>query len=158
MLNFAQSPLYTGQPYHPRYLAVLQRMLTEGFALPSPACRYIQNIHMVQIINAGAISEMDRYWVPANDASADSSRIDWVNPATSPLATLVNSPTWTTKIGFEQGAGTSYINTGYAPASGIKYQLNDGSLGAYIKGSTTLPNVTSVIAGILTGSAHVFMG
>lgn len=144
--------------YHPRYTAILQRALSLGYSIPSTGCQQIQNDLMIALVNSGAIDEMDRFYVPANDSGANFSTIDWVHPSTSPLATLVNSPTWTTKIGFEQGGGTSYINTGYAPASGVKYLLNDGSLGAYLKGTISLPNGTSVIAAILTGSAHIFIG
>lgn len=147
--------------YHPRYTAILQRALSLGYSIPSTECQQIQNDLMISLINSGAIDEMDRLLIFANDASSDFSRIDWVNPSNT-LATLVNSPTWTSKVGYEQsGGGNSYINMQYAPATqGVKYLLNDASAGVFIKGSTTLTiaGITSVAMGILTGSVHIFLG
>jgi hypothetical protein len=75
-------------------------------------------------------AKLDVLWMlAAHDAQA--ARLNWKAPASFTL-TAVNSPTFTADRGYAGNGTTSYLNTGWAPATnGIRYTQNDGVLGAW---------------------------
>jgi hypothetical protein len=114
-----------GFAYDADYQAVLNKAISESFTLPDDAEKLKQNQLVIDLKTAGAWEKADTIFVLATGSNQNFARIDWRNP--THLATLVNSPTFVTKKGF-QGGGTSYINTNFNPfTEGIKYKQNNAS-------------------------------
>ena len=91
----------------------------------------------------------DRLWLLANyDANAVEAAVDLINPTTSPLLVLHNSPTSFTAAGY-QGNGTNfYIDTGFVPStSGSNYY----GAGAGATGSIGIETPTT---GLPTGHTY----
>jgi len=74
-------------------------------------------------------SEFDRLWIHGLSNSV-AARTSLANP-TSTMITAVNSPTFTTSVGYTGNGTTSYLNTNYNFSTGTKYTLNSGSYGVY---------------------------
>jgi len=75
-------------------------------------------------------AKLDVLWMlAAHDAQAG--RLNWKAPASFAL-TAVNSPTFTADRGYQGDGSTSYLNTGWNPATnGVNYTLNSACTGVY---------------------------
>jgi hypothetical protein len=113
---------------------------------------------MTYLVNTGQLAEMDRWFAFANNVAGLFGTIDWVDPSNKCI--LVSSPTLTNKEGYGSDGSTSYIRSGYSPATqGVKYTLNSSCVGGYIKTSASIAaGVSSVICGLNSGSNHIFLG
>ncbi len=114
-----------GSAFDADYQAVLTYATTQGYTLPSAGQQTLQNQLVVDLKAGGIWNKLDTFAVFATDGNIDFALIDWKRLS---QYTAVNSPTFTTNVGF-QGNGTSaYIDTNFNPStSGVNYTLNDAS-------------------------------
>lgn len=107
------------------YKAILDRGTALGYSLPTSAQQQTQNQLLLALKLVGVWTKMDVLYVFCNDGGQNFATLNWKAPS-SFQATLVNSPTFTTNVGF-QGNGTSaYLNTNFNPfTSGVTYTLNN---------------------------------
>lgn len=108
------------------YQAVLNRATALGYALPSAAQQILQNQLVLDLKSAGVWTKLDVLYIFANDSGADFATLNWKNP-NAHQATAVNSPVFTTNVGFTGNAtNQQYIDTNFNPAtSGVNYTLNN---------------------------------
>lgn len=124
--NGTASPTYTAE-----YTAILNLATAQGFALPSDPTKTAHNAFIVALKATGLWSEFDLLNIYYGDMAQDFARINWVNPVVGALATLVNSPTYTNKRGFNSAGAGSYIDTEYDPSTGTNYTLDDAAAGFF---------------------------
>jgi hypothetical protein len=107
------------------YTAIINRAIALGYALPTSAQQQTQNQLLLALKLVGVWTKMDVLYVFCNNGGQNFATLNWKAPS-SFQATLVNSPTFTTNVGF-QGNGTSaYLNTNFNPfTSGVTYTLNN---------------------------------
>jgi hypothetical protein len=99
-------------------------------------------------------AKLDVLWMlAAHDAQA--ARLNWKAPA-SFACTAVNSPTFTADRGYAGNGSSSYLNTGWNPATnGVNYTLNNASLGGWPR-STLNNGLIGAFNG--TNGGHIFVG
>lgn len=79
-------------------------------------------------IKTDALWRFDRLWLyHFADNVSDSLRCF----ATRQNASIVNAPVFTRRQGWKGSPG--YINTNWAPSNGVNYQLNNASMGCYVR-------------------------
>jgi hypothetical protein len=107
------------------YQAVLDYATTQGYTLPSSGQQTLQNQLVVDLKDGGIWSKLDTFAVFATDGSSDFALIDWKRLS---QYTAVNSPTFTTNVGFKGNGTSSYVDTNFNPStSGVNYTLNNAS-------------------------------
>jgi hypothetical protein len=107
------------------YQAVLNYATTQGYTLPSSGQQTLQNQLVVDLKDGGIWSKLDTFGVFATDGDSDFALIDWIRLS---QYTAVNSPTFTTNVGFQGDGTSSYIDTNFNPStSGVNYTLDDAS-------------------------------
>ena len=105
------------------YQAVLNYATTQGYTLPSSGQQTLQNQLVVDLKAAGVWSKLDTFAVFATDGNSDFALIDWINLS---QYTAVNSPGFTTNIGFAGNGTSAYIDTNFNPSTqGVNYTLDD---------------------------------
>jgi hypothetical protein len=128
------------------YVAVLNRAVTLGYALPTFS-QIIKQNNLVLSLKAGGIwNKLDVLYIFANDGGSDFATLNWKSPSAN-QSTLINTPTFTANEGFIGNGTSSYINTNYTPSTvGNNYQLNDCSFGYW------------AFSGLQTGGTRVNVG
>jgi hypothetical protein len=117
--------------FEPEYQAILDYATLQGYALPIPSQQVKQNKLVVDLKNAGIWSKLDTFAVFATDGSSDFALIDWIRLS---QYTAVNSPTFTTNVGFSGNGTSAYIDTNYNPnTQGVNYTLNNASRIMHLK-------------------------
>jgi len=107
------------------YQAVLDYATTQGYTLPSSGQQALQNQLVVDLKDGGIWSKLDTFGVFATDGDSDFALIDWIRLSDY---TAVNSPTFTTDVGFSGNGTSAYVNTNFNPStSGVNYTLNNAS-------------------------------
>jgi hypothetical protein len=107
------------------YQAVLDYATTQGYTLPSASQQLLQNQLVVDLKDGGIWSKLDTFAVFATDGNSDFALIDWIRLTDY---TAVNSPAFTTNVGFIGNGTSAYVDTNFNPSiSGINYTLNDAS-------------------------------
>lgn len=118
--------------YDADFYSVITFATAQGYTLPTTAQQQHFSRMVKELKDNSMWSIMDRFWFMANNGSANFGRINWVSPSTGTLLTLVNSPTWTSNVGFIS-TGTSYIDTQYNPSTqGVNYTLNNAGRYCFI--------------------------
>jgi len=113
------------------YQAVLDQASSLGYTAPSAAQQTLQNTLVTDLKTAGVWSKLDVFYVFATDGDSDYATLNWKTPSSHQI-TKVNSPTFTTDIGFRGNASSSYLNTNYAPSTdAVNYELNNASMFMY---------------------------
>jgi hypothetical protein len=114
------------------YQAILDRGTALGYTLPSPAQQQKQNQLVLDLKASNIWTSLDILYVPATDGDSDFATINWITPASFQL-TKVNSPTFTTNIGFTGNGSSMYLNTGWAPnPNTVHFALNDNCAFAHL--------------------------
>jgi len=109
------------------YQAVLDYATTQGYTLPSSGQQTLQNQLVVDLKDGGIWSKLDTFGVFATDGDSDFALIDWIRLSDY---TAVNSPTFTTDVGFQGDGISSYIDSNYNPGvNNVNYSLNSASYG-----------------------------
>jgi hypothetical protein len=134
------------------YQSILDYGTTQGYTLPSASQKIKQNQLLVDLKNAGIWSKLDTFSVFANDGDSDFALIDWKRLTDY---TAINSPTFTTNVGFQGNGTSSYINSNYNPAtSGVNYVQNNYSFGWYMNTVDTAPATEAAFAAAIPGNAN----
>ena len=112
-----------------------QALLARMSAQPSSARAAQIDALIVALKTAGVWDLLDVFYIlAAHDAQA--ARLNW--KAVSLNLTAVNTPTFTTDRGYAGDGSTSYLDTGYNPASAsVGMALNDAHIGVYARNNTT---------------------
>jgi hypothetical protein len=114
-----------GTSFDADYQAVLTYATTQGYTLPSAGQQILQNQLVVDLKAGGVWSKLDTFAVFATDGNSDFALIDWKRLS---QYTAVNSPTFTTNVGFSGNGTSAYVNTNFNPStSGVNYTLNNAS-------------------------------
>lgn len=107
-----------------------QRLLYQanllGYSVPSPSQQIIQQNLITDLQDIGAWDLLDVFYMFANNGSAEFTTLNWKD-ATKNQATLVNSPVWTSNVGFSLSSGL--FRTGYTPSNdAVNFQLNSAGV------------------------------
>jgi hypothetical protein len=109
------------------YQAVLDYATTQGYTLPSSGQQTLQNQLVVDLKDGGIWSKLDTFTNFATDGDSDFALIDWKRVTDF---TAVNSPTFTTNVGFQGNGTSSYIDSNYQPGTGgVNLNLDSVSFG-----------------------------
>jgi hypothetical protein len=132
------------------YQAVLDYATTQGYTLPSAGQQTLQNQLVVDLKNGGIWSKLDTFAVFATDGDSDFALIDWKRLSDY---TAFNSPTFTTNVGFQGNATSSYIDSNYQPVTdGVNLSLDSTSFGYYQAIARTTTSTSENIWGIGTST------
>lgn len=109
------------------YQAVLDRATTLGYTKPSAGQQVKQNQLIVDLKAAGIWTQLDVFYVFATDGDSDFATLNWKAPA-SFQCVKVNSPTFTSNLGFTGNGTTNYLDTQWIPNThGVNYTLDNAS-------------------------------
>jgi hypothetical protein len=121
------------------YQAVLDYATTQGYTLPSAGQQTLQNQLVVDLKDGGIWSKLDSFRVYATDGDSSYALIDWKRLV---MCTAVNSPTFTTNVGYRGNGTSAYINSNYNPSlHAVNLSLNSASIFAYISVSRTVGQI-----------------
>ena len=112
------------------YQAILNYATTNGYTLPTPGQRVLQNALLVSLKNAGVWAKLDTFANFATDGSTQFALIDWKRLTQYDAST---GPTFTANEGFMGNGSSSYIDTNFNPSTqNTNYILNNASRYAYV--------------------------
>jgi hypothetical protein len=137
--------------FDPDYQAVLDRATFLGYTLPSSGQQILQNSIVVSLKASGVWAQTDIFYVFANDGGQEFATLNWKNPLQFQCS-LVNSPAFTSNVGFNSDGATSYINTNWNPTtSSQQMTLNSvhRSFYNYNYRSTAASNILGVFSGTI---------
>ena len=118
-----------GAAFDSDYQAVLTYATSLGYNLPSSGQQVKQNQLMLDLKAGGIWAKLDTFAMFANDGGSNFGLIDWKRLTTY---TAVNSPTFTSNVGFQGNGSSAWINTNYNPTTnGVNYVLNKASVWMY---------------------------
>jgi hypothetical protein len=113
------------------YQAVLNRAASLGYTLPSIDQQFLQNQLIVDLKSSGIWNKLDIFYVFANNGSQEFATLNWKNPLLYQCS-LINSPSFTTNVGFQGNGINSYINTNYNPSvHAVNFTLDSHSYGGF---------------------------
>lgn len=93
---------------------------------------------IVSLKGAGVWTMLDRIWLHA----AENTTQALIDLKACSIATAVNSPAFTTNLGYTGNGATSYLDTNLsAAAAGLNYTRDDASFGGWISQSATIGGV-----------------
>jgi hypothetical protein len=125
-LPFIKSAGFTAE-----YSAVLARGTALGYTLPSASVQAKQDTFLAALKSAGVWDKLDVFYCFAQDGSKEFATLNWKSPSAN-QCTLVNSPTWTSNVGFKSDGATSYIDTNFnASTQGVQFTNNSAGEFAY---------------------------
>ena len=114
------------------YQAVLNRATALLYTLPSYYQQVLQNQIIIDLKAAGVWAKLDVFYNFANDGSAEFATLNWKNPNLN-QASLVNGMAFAGNEGFfGPTSSNAYIDTNFAPSSGVQYQQNNASRYLYL--------------------------
>ena len=114
----------TGIVYDSASMAIFNAFTTP----PTQARKALINNAVVSLKNGGIWSLLDTLWMTAA-ADSQAATINWKSPATFTLAPQ-SAPTFTADRGFAGNGTTSFLKTGFIPASnGVAYVQDSASMG-----------------------------
>lgn len=108
------------------YKAVLDRGTALSYTLPTLAQQKLQNKLLMDMKADGVWEKLDLFYNFANNGGRDFARINWKNPS-STVATLFNSITFNSNVGFQGNGVDMYIDTNFQLASATNYTQNNAS-------------------------------
>jgi hypothetical protein len=103
--------------------------------------------------SAGIWAKLDRLWMlAAHDSQA--ARLDWITASNSLSA--INSPTFTADAGYASDGSTSYLNSGFIPAThGVNYLLDSASMFGLVMDNYTAGSHRVMGSADASGSVYV---
>lgn len=136
------------------YQAVLNYATSQGYTLPSAGQQTLQNQLLLDLKNAGIWNKLDSFRVYATNGSSSYALIDWKRLV---LCTAVNSPTFTTNVGYKGDGTSSYINSNFTPSTnGVNYSLDSASIFAYVSSVRTSGQIQAY-QGLFFGSSWILL-
>lgn len=142
MMNLAQIGMmgYSKRvSYVAAYQAILDRATALGYTKPSDSQKLLQN----QLAQDGQLSLFDCLYVFATDGDSDYATLNWASPSNNQI-TKVNSPTFTSDVGFNGNGSTSYLNQNWAPNNGVNFSLNSACVFFKLVGAHNAQNIFGV--------------
>jgi len=134
-----------GFAYDASYQAVLDRATALGYSQPTNAQKLVQNQLVLDLKAAGLWARLDIFYTFANDGSAEFATLNWISPLNH-QATLVNSPTFTSNVGFNSDNVSSYINCNINFSTQfVKATLTSASKFAYKSSNTGIARITGIV-------------
>ena len=126
--SWAGSTDIVGLAYETEYAAILDKATALGYTLPSEAVKLKQNTLLASMKADGVWAKLDVFYVFAVDNNASAfATLNWKNPNAN-QSTLVSSPTFVNKGGFQGNGTSSYIDTNFNPLTqGVQYNQNNAS-------------------------------
>jgi hypothetical protein len=121
--------------YSSEYQQLLNYATTQGYTLPSSDQKAKQNALIIALKSNGIWDSLDVFYCFANNGSKEFATLNWKDPSTFQCA-MVNSPVFTSNVGFKSTGPTQYLDTQYIPNNGTNYTLADASFGTYIVEAT----------------------
>lgn len=113
----------------PGLLPETQALIARFTSPPSTARALLINDLIGSMISAGLWQKLDAFYVMAQ-YDAQAARQNWIRDAFN--LTAVSSPSFTVDRGYATNGTTSYLNTGYTPATdGVNFTQNAASLGIW---------------------------
>jgi hypothetical protein len=135
------------------YQSVLDYGTAEGYALPSEGQQVKQNNFMLALKSAGVWAKLDSLRVYATNGDANFALIDWVRLVT---CTAVNSPPFTTNVGYRGNGTSARIDTGYVPSTdAVNLSLNSGSMFMYRSAARTAGQVQAYEGTVKSGEGFL---
>jgi len=125
-LSFASQGQMISKPWMKTHLTVVSQGRTNGYTIPSYLNLVKYNSAHRQLHHASVWADLDVFYIMANDGGQDYARLNHKDP-TVYLMTLVNSPTFTSNVGFASNGTTSYEDLNWAPSNGVNFTQNDAS-------------------------------
>lgn len=136
--NYIGARRFTGGvTYTSEYQAILTQAVSLGYTLPSVSQRIKQDAFIIALKAALIWTKLDVLYVFATDGDSNYATLNWKNPTTFQLS-KVNSPTFTSNVGFNGNGTTQYLNTNWAAGtSGVNYTSLDASCFTYINSNVS---------------------
>lgn len=123
--QIANTAALGGQSFLPETEALVARFSTP----PTYARKVTINTLIGSLISGGIWSRLDCFYVMAA-ADAQAARRNWITDAYNLIA--INSPTFTADRGYTGNGSSSYLNTGYTPATnGVNTTQNSAHVAAW---------------------------
>ena len=120
------------------YKAVLDYATTQGYTLPSASQQLLQEQLIIDLKDAGIWSNLDVFYVFATDGDSDFASINWKDPNSFEI-TEVNSPTFTTDVGFTGNGSSAYLDPSYNQGTdGVNWSNPNGSFGVWVDTAATV--------------------
>ena len=116
------------------YQAVLDYATTQGYTLPSASQQLLQNQLVVDLKSAGVWTTFDLLYLFASDGNSDFATINFKNANNFQLI-QVNSPTFTTNVGFTGDGLTAKLSTANG---GNEYNLLNDAINTSVNSVTSL--------------------
>jgi hypothetical protein len=116
--------------YDSTYQAVLDYADTQGYTLPSLSGQSLQNEIIVELKNNSIWDKLDLFYLFKTDGDNDFATLNWVDPSSYKI-TEVNSPTFTTNVGFMGNGTNAYLNTGWDATIGPNFIQTGATHGVY---------------------------
>ena len=116
--------------YDSTYQAVLDYANTQGYTLPSLSGQSLQNEIIVELKNNSIWNKLDLFYLFQTDGDNDFATLNWVDPSSYKI-TEVNSPTFTTNVGFMGNGTNAYLNTGWNATIGPNFIQTGATHGVY---------------------------
>jgi hypothetical protein len=133
------------------YQAVLDYATTQTYTLPSESQQALQNQLVVDLKSAGVWSKLDTFYVFATDGDREYAAINWKDPNSFEI-TEVNSPTFTTDVGFTGNGTSAYLDPSYNQGTdGVNWSNPNGSFGVWVDTAATI-NKHSYVGYVQTNS------
>lgn len=137
--------------YDADFYAVVLFAIAQGYSVPTTAqqqhfSRFVKELKdfFMWLIN-------DRFYVMAQNGSANFGRINWRSPSLSTLLTITNAGAFASNLGWLLNGTTQFINTGYVPSvDGVNYTLNNAGRYAYLMTRTSSVGINYAMDGNLT--------
>jgi hypothetical protein len=129
--TLTQTPTPTSTPtYDSAYQAVLDYASAQGYTLPSLS-QQIQQNEIVSTLQSYSIwDKLDLFYLFKTDGDNDFATLNWVDPSSYKI-TEVNSPTFTTNVGFMGNGTNAYLNTGWNATIGPNFIQTGATHGVY---------------------------
>ena len=116
--------------YDSTYQAVLDYADTQGYTLPSLSGQSLQNEIIVELKNNSIWEKLDLFYLFKTDGDNDFATLNWIDPSSYKI-TEVNSPTFTTNVGFMGNGTNAYLNTGWDATIGPNFIQTGATHGVY---------------------------
>ena len=134
-----------GFAYDASYQAVLDRATALGYSQPTNDQKLVQNQLVLDLKAAGLWTRLDIFYAFANDGSAEFATLNWISP-TNHQATLVNSPTFTSNVGFNSDGVSAYIDLNINLSTQFsKATLTNGSKFVYKSANSGTAWITGIV-------------
>src|SRR5210317_1944603 len=120
------------------YQDVLDYADSQGYQRPSYAQCALQDALVGDLKDAGVWSKLDTFYVFATDGDSDFAGINFIDPNNHEI-TEVNSPTFTSNVGFTGDNLSAYLDPSYNQGTdGVNWSNPNGSFGVWVDTPNTV--------------------